>query len=318
MHFSVPWRAKTDKHEGMEIDMDISKLIDLCNRYQSELSYEFSIPPGLSILRREAKSDIEAVVYEPVMCLILQGSKVTSIGDQLVELRPGDALLVSHDLPVVSRITEASAGKPYLALILSLDLGLLRSLYDQVAEAPVPDTRRRSLSAGAADPAWLAPLARYLELMDNPLDAKVLGPSIRREIHYRLLLSPAGKMLRDLLVADSHASRIARAIHRLRTEFRSPLSVGDLAKTAGMSASSFHEHFKSVTGTTPLQFQKDLRLIEAKALLMDKAPTVSEAAYAVGYESPTHFSRDYARKFGLPPSRDSAAPVPRDAMAAHT
>ncbi len=284
--------------------MDLSRLIDLCTRYSGDKRREPHDLPGLSVFRREAESDIEAVLYEPVMCLILQGSKVTSVGDQAVELTPGDALLVSHDLPVVSRITRASAEKPYLAVILALDLGLVRSLYDLVADAPAtsaPDAR--SLSTGPADPAWLAPLVRYLELMDDPLDAKVLGPSIRREIHYRLLLSPIGKMLRNLLVADSHASRVAKAIHKVRAEFRSPLCVSELAKAAGMSPSSFHQHFKSVTGTTPLQYQKDLRLIEARALLTDRTHTVSGAAYAVGYESPTHFSRDYSRKFGLPPSR---------------
>jgi AraC-like DNA-binding protein len=290
--------AAREKH------MDLSHLIDLCNRYSNDKTEEILKLPGLSIFRREVESDIEAFIYEPVLCLILQGSKVTSIGDQVVELKPGDAVLVSHDLPVVSRITKASVDEPYLAVILLLDLRLVRSLYDQVADAPMPDAYGRSLSAGQAEPAWIAPLVRYFELMDNPLDAKVLGPSIRREIHYRLLLSPIGKMLRNLLVADSHASRIAKAIQRLRAEFRSLLSVSDLAKTAGMSASSFHEHFKSVTGTTPLQYQKDLRLIEARALLAIRKQTVSEAAYAVGYESPTHFSRDYSRKFGMPPSRE--------------
>ena len=196
------------------------------------------------------------MIYEPVVCLILQGSKVTSIGDQRVDLRPGDALLVSHDLPVVSRITKASKPEPYIAVILSLDLGLVRSLYDQVTDSDLPGAKARSLSAWQADPAWLAPLIRYFELMDNPMDAQVLGPSILREIHYRLLLSPIGRMLRRLLIADSHASRIAKAIHVLRNEFRSPLCVSDLANRAGMSPSSFHEHFKSVTGTTPLQYQK--------------------------------------------------------------
>jgi AraC-like DNA-binding protein len=145
--------------------------------------------------------------------------------------------------------------------------------------------------------------------MDDPLDAKVLGPSILREIHYRLLLSPIGSMLRNLLVANSNASRVAKAIRRLRSEYRFPLKVPDLAKAAGMSASSFHEHFKAVTGTTPLQYQKDLRLIEARALLKERQKAVSEAAYAVGYESPTHFSRDYSRKFGLPPSKDAGGSI---------
>jgi len=284
--------------------MDLARLKDLSVRYYADKQCKNRKLPGLSVLRREAQSDIEAWIYEPVLCLILQGGKVTSVGDQAVELGPGDALLVSHDLPVVSRITKASAREPYLAVILSLDLRLVRCLYDEVAESPAPDACVRSLSAAPADSAWLAPLVRYLELMDNPLDAKVLGSSILREIHYRLLLASIGKMLRNLLVADSHASRVAKAIRRLRSEYRFPLRVQDLAKSAGMSASSFHQHFKAVTGTTPLQYQKDLRLIEARALLTERSHTVSGVAYAVGYESPTHFSRDYTRKFGFPPSRD--------------
>jgi AraC-like DNA-binding protein len=306
--------AKSDRDHGQEKYMDLSHLTDLCKRYNFDKVEAFQGLPGLSIFRRETESDIEAFIYEPVVCLILQGSKVTSIGDQVVELKPGDALLVSHDLPVVSRITKASTEEPYLAVILSIDLGLVRSLYDQVVDALVPDADARSLSAEVADPAWLAPLIRYFELMDKPLDAKVLGFSIRREIHYRLILSPIGKMLRNLLVVDSHASRIAKAILRMRAEFRSPLRVSDLAKTAGMSVSSFHKHFKSVTGTTPLQYQKDLRLIEAKALLADKNCTVSQASYAVGYESPTHFSRDYSRKFSFPPSVDLSSAISTSKM----
>lgn len=284
--------------------MDLLRLTELCSGIEAANAADSPRLPGLSVLRRESPSEIEATVYEPVLCLILQGSKVTAIGDQIAELHPGDALLVSHDLPVTSRITRASVREPYLAAILALDLGLIRSLYATVADLPVPDTIARSLSAGRADQAWLAPLVRYFELIGNPLDAQVLGPSILREIHYRLLLSPIGGMLRRLVVADSHASRIARAIQRVRADFRAPLSVPDLANTVGMSASSFHSHFKSVTGTTPIQYQKDLRLIAARALLADRNTSVSEAAYAVGYESPTHFSRDYSRKFGVPPSRD--------------
>jgi transcriptional regulator GlxA family with amidase domain len=140
--------------------------------------------------------------------------------------------------------------------------------------------------------------------MNNAQDARVLGPAILLETHYRLLLSPMGKMLRQLVIADSHASRIAKAIQQLKTEFRSPLSVSELASTAGMSVSSFHQHFKSVTGTTPLQYLKDMRLIAAKAMLLNKSHTVSQVSYAIGYESPAHFSRDYRRKFGLPPSKD--------------
>lgn len=249
-------------------------------------------------------SEIEATIYDPLVCLILQGSKVASIGKDSVHLHPSDALLVSHDLPVVSRITKASAEEPYIALILALDLGLVRSLYDQVADAAPPTAAPRTLSACQADPSWLAPLTRYTELIDHPMDMKVLGPSILREIHYRLLLSPIGSMLRRLLIVDSHANRIAKAIHMLRNNFRETISVADLADCAGMSPSSFHKHFKAVASTTPLQFQKDLRLIEARMLLVEQGQFVSEAAYAVGYESATQFSRDYSKKFKIPPSRD--------------
>jgi AraC-like DNA-binding protein len=292
--------------------MDLARLIDQSNRYWLEGLRNGRTLPGLTVLRRETVSEIEAVVYEPVICLILQGCKKTSIGDQFAELGPGDALLVSHDLPVQSMITKASPQEPYLAVILMLDLGLVRSLHEQLADVPMHETDGRSLAAGRAEPAWLASFERYFDLFDNPLDAKVLGPSVLREIHYRLLLSPAGKMLRNLLVADSHASRVGKAILRLRREFRSPLTLPELAKTAGMSATSFHQHFKAVTGTTPLQYQKDLRLIAARALLAGQGQTVTEAAFAIGYESPTHFSRDYRRKFGKSPRHDArdAASMP--------
>jgi len=262
--------------------------------------------PAAHIFQREDVTSFEAVVYNPVICLILQGQKEMNVGDRLVSLAEGDALLVSHDLPVTSKITEASPDAPYRALILSLDLSILRSLYEQVGESVTDAHDAKSLSASVADPAWVDPILRYLELMDAPLDAQVLGPMILKEIHYRLLLSPIGGMLRNLLSVDSHASRIAKSIQRIRSSFREPLVVGDLAEAAGMSQSSFHEHFKSVTGTSPLQYQKDLRMIEARALLERGVPSVSVAGFEVGYESSTHFSRDYSRKFGCSPKHHLA------------
>jgi len=289
--------------------MELARLIDQSRRYMQRTAESNRSLPGLTVLCREAPSDHEAVVYEPVICLILQGRKETSIGDQFADLGPGDVLLVSHHLPVQSRITVASPQAPYLAVILTLDLDLVRGLRDQLADVGLPDPDGRSLATGRADPALLHAIERYFDLTDNPLDAQVLGASTLREIHYRLLLSPAGAMLRRLLVVDSHASRIAKAILRLRRDFRAPLSLPDLARTAGMSTTSFHQHFKAVTGTTPLQYQKDLRLIAARTLLTHRGQSVMEAAYANGYESPTHFSRDYRRKFGNPPGRDAKGAV---------
>lgn len=262
--------------------------------------------PAAHIFQRDAISAFEAVVYNPVICLILQGKKELHLGDRLVAVAEGDALLVSHDLPMTSKITEASPDAPYRALIISLDLSILRSLYEQVGEAVSEEHHATSLSASGTDPVWVEPMVRYLELMDTPLEAQVLGPMILKEIHFRLLMSPIGGMLRNLLSVDSHASRISRSIQRIRASFREPLVVGDLAQVAGMSQSSFHEHFKSVTGTTPLQYQKDLRMIEARALLSRGVSSVSVAGFEVGYESPTHFSRDYSRKFGCSPKHHLA------------
>lgn len=300
--------------------MTLSQISCLAMHYGAEVQRGKGGLPRLGVYRRYRVSDIEATVYEPVLCLILQGGKTTGIGEHRVELRPGDALLVSHHLPVVSRITEASPERPYTAVVLTLDLGIVRGLYGQLADAADSGFEAKPLSVGQADPVWLAPLARYLELIDNEMDAEVLGPATLREIHYRLLTSPMGRMLRPQLAVESHASRIAKAIARMRADFRLPMRVADLAGAAGMSASSFHAHFRSVTGTTPLQYQKDLRLIEARSLLIDRGQSVSEAAYSVGYESPTHFSRDYSRKFGSPPGRDARkiAPAAHDRFARTT
>jgi AraC-like DNA-binding protein len=288
-----------------ELAMNLARLIEKSTFYWHENEENGRILPGFKVLRKEQVTEIEALVYEPVICLILQGRKETAIGDQSVDLGPGDVLLVSHDLPVTSRITSASPHAPYIAVILALDFGMVRGLYEQIVDMAVPETHSRSLAVGRAEPALLTALERYIDLLDSPLDVQVLGPAILREIHYRLLLSPAGKMLRALVFVDSHASRVAKAIGELRRNFRAPLRLPDLAKTAGMSTTSFHQHFKAVTGTTPLQYQKDLRLIAARTLLAGWGQTVTEVAFAVGYQSPTHFSRDYKRKFGKAPGSDT-------------
>ena len=261
--------------------------------------------PNLTVLKTMEVSEFDAVVYKPVVCLVLQGAKETTIGDQSVTLRAGSALVVSHDLPVQSRIISASPDTPYMALIVSLEHGVLRSLHEQISSVSQATMPLRSLSAGPADSRVIETIGRYLALMDSSVEAEVLGPSILREIHFRLLMSPIGGMLRSLLSIDSHASRVARAIMHIKRDFRQNLSIPDLAQSAGMSQSSFHGHFKQVTGTTPLQYQKDLRLIAARDLLRAGRHSVASAGFEVGYESPTHFSRDYQRKFGTVPSRES-------------
>ena len=238
--------------------MSLDQLEKLAERYMIENNDSMELPfPNLHILQREEVSEFECVVYNPVICLILRGSKVTSIGTQRVSVSRGDALLVSHDLPVSSKITKASTDCPYLALVLSLDLGIIRNLYEQVGEEVIEVTDARSLSIGDMESSWVEPLVRYVEMMSRPLEAKVLGPLVLREIHFQLLMSPIGGMLRNLLLIDSHASRISEAISKIRSNFQEPLAVAELARVAGMGQSSFHEHFKSVTGTSPLDLSRN-------------------------------------------------------------
>jgi AraC-like DNA-binding protein len=255
---------------------------------------------GLLLLRQDAPSAFEAFLYEPVLCLILQGRKQVSIGEQSLSFGPGECLLVSHDMPVCSRITKA----PYLALVLEVDLATIRKLYEEVAESALDSERARAAITHRADPGLLDALRRYLALADSPADAKVLGPLISKEIHYRLLMAPFGGMLRSLIRHDSDASAIARAIGHLRGDIRASIAIPDLARRVGMSASSFHKHFRTITSTTPLQYQKELRLLEARRLLKTDGASVTIAALEVGYESSSQFSREYARKFGVPPSQD--------------
>jgi AraC-like DNA-binding protein len=257
---------------------------------------------GLLLLRQSAPSPIEACLYEPVLCLILQGRKQVSMGEHMLSFGPGECLLVSHDLPVHSQITHA----PYLALVLQIDLATVRRLYDEVAESTFDSGPARSAVTHRADPELLDALHRYIALADSPADAKVLGPLISKELHYRLLTAPFGGMLRTLIRHDSHASAIARAIGHIRDDIRSPIAIPDLARRVGMSASAFHKHFKTITSTTPVQYQKELRLLEARQLLKTGSASVTTAAFSVGYESPSQFSREYARKFGVPPREDAA------------
>jgi len=203
---------------------------------------------------------------------------------------------------VCSKITRV----PYLALVLKIDVATIRKLYDETAESALNCEQACAAVTHRADSGLLDALLRYLTLADSPADAKVLGPLISKEIHYRLLVAPFGGMLRCLLRHDSNASAIARAISHIRGDIRSPIAIPELARRVGMSAASFHKHFKTITATTPLQYQKKLRLLEARQLLRTSGASVTTAAFDVGYESPSQFSREYARKFGVAPSQDAA------------
>ena len=198
---------------------------------------------GLMLFRQNNPSPIEFSLYEPVLCLILQGRKQVTIGEQTLSFGPGECLLVSHDLPVSSRITRA----PYASLVFEVNVATIRKLYDEVSESALDDERARAAETHRADPGMVDALRRYLALAESPADAKVLGPLISKEIHYRLLMAPFGGMLRSLIRHDSDASAVTRAIGQIRTELRSPIAIPQLARQVGMSVSSFHKHFKAIT-----------------------------------------------------------------------
>ncbi|MEM8994439.1 MAG: AraC family transcriptional regulator [Acidobacteriota bacterium] len=265
--------------------------------------------PDLGLLeichRRPTRLTLTA--YEPSLCLILQGAKEVKVGDRELELRAGDSVIVSHHVPLLAGVTEASPSAPFVALAVEVDLDLIRGLYQEVEALDLTPGDLGALQVGSAEEALVEAAGRLFDLGERPVDAHVLGPSVRREIHYRLLVAGHGHSLRALARPRSQASQISRAVAELRRRFAEPLSVADLARTAGMSASTFHDHFKRVTSTTPLQFQKSLRLIEARRLLQTGGSSVTEAAFEVGYQSPTQFSREYSRRFGHAPRYDVAS-----------
>jgi AraC-like DNA-binding protein len=261
--------------------------------------------PGLTTVRATAPSELVHAISRPLVCLVLQGGKHVTMGSQAFAFAAGDSLLITADVPTVSQITRASVAAPYLSLVLELDLAVIAELASQMEAVPVADhapVRIQPTDAEVADAAL-----RLMRLLDRPASVPVLCAQLLRELHYWLLAGRHGAAIRRLGWPDGHAQRVARAVAVLRAEFARPLPVERLAAVAGMSPSSFHRHFRSVTSLSPLQFQKQLRLIEARRLMLSAGMTASSAAFAVGYESVPQFTREYGRMFGLPPVRDAKA-----------
>ncbi len=264
---------------------------------------------GLLLSRAEAPSSVIRSVYRPSFCAVLQGAKVSTLGDQPFFYRAGQGLLATIDVPVAAQITEASPTRPYLAFSLEIEPAMVADLLVehgcQLAAPPPP----RALATTDLDGALCDPFVRLLDLLDSPADLPVLAPLIRREIVWRLLAGRLGAALRQTGVADSHGSRIGRATAWIRDHYAEAFRVADLAALAHMSIPSFHRHIKAATLQTPVQFQKQVRLQAARRLLLAEgaAASVASVGYAIGYESPSQFSRDYRRLFGDSPGRDGAA-----------
>lgn len=262
---------------------------------------------NLSFFRRELPSPPAFCMVEPSIILVVQGAKQMRIGDEAYPYDTARFLITSLDLPASSEVTVASPEYPCLGLMLKLDLRMLAELCAQ-GGLPVPRDRYtgRSVGIGTATPVILASFRRLLELLDEPDAIAVLAPLIQREIHYRLLTSDQAPRLRQIASIDGQGHRIAKAIDWLKLNYAQPLRIEELATRVQMSAPTFHHHFRQLTAMSPLQYQKWLRLNEAKRLMLNEHLDAASAAFHVGYESPSQFSREYGRLFGAPPKRDIA------------
>ncbi|MEH2181560.1 AraC family transcriptional regulator [Nostoc sp.] len=260
---------------------------------------------GLRFNRSSSPSESCHSISIPAFCVIAQGSKEVLLGKDRYQYDPIHYLLATVELPIVSRILEASKEQPYLSLRLDLDPTLVSSV---MVEAGHPSSRSRAhvkaIDVSPLDANLLDAVVRLVRLLDSPAEAHVLAPLIKREIIYRLLMGEQGNRLRHIAVFGGYTYYIARAVERLRKDFKEPLRIESIARELGMSVSGFHHHFKSVTAMSPLQFQKQLRLQEARRLMLGENLDATSAAYQVGYDDASHFNREYKRLFGAPPIRD--------------
>ena len=259
--------------------------------------------PGLTTIRATAPSGLDYAISQPLVCLVLQGTKRVTMGNRAFTFSAGDSLLITADVPTVSRIKRASIAAPYFSLVLDLDPAVIADLAVEMKAAPVAKgapVRHEPTDAEVTDAAL-----RLMRLIERPASVPVLRAQLVREMHYWLLAGRHGAAIRHLGWPDGHVQRVARAVAVLRAQFAQPLRVEHLAAVAGMSPASFHQHFRTVTSLSPLQFQKQLRLIEARRLMLSDGVTASSAAFAVGYQSVSQFTREYGRMFGLPPVRET-------------
>ena len=260
--------------------------------------------PRLALVRSSTSTLPQHGTYEPALCIVAQGRKRAMLSDREYLYDPATFLVVSVDLPIIGCVVEARAEEPYLSLRLNLDLPVLTELMLEHGGAAAPPGAAPGLALSRMTPELLDSALRLMRLLDTPGDMAALAPLAEREILYRLLTGEQGAMMRHIACAESRLSQVSRAIAWIKRNFTRAFSVEQAAAEAGMSPSSFHQHFKAVTTMSPLQYRTQLRLQEARRLMIAEAMDAATAGFRVGYESPSQFSRDYSRIFGAPPARD--------------
>lgn len=262
--------------------------------------------PRVAMVQGKIPEHQLAAVYDPMVNLILTGSKTMTVGDRTFRYDPATYFVMSVDLPAVGSVHPSGDGDPYLAISLTLEPAIVANLLADLPKPAGGELYRPGFSVAPVTPELLDAWLRMLRLMKRPNEIAALAPAYEREILFRVLQGPQGWMLRDIATPDTALSRIGIAIQWIRENFAKPLRVEALAEMAALSVSAFHRHFNAVTALSPLQYQKHVRLLHARSLLIAGEGNATSVAFGVGYESPTQFSREYARQFGLPPSKDAA------------
>ena len=263
--------------------------------------------PGVYIYHSSKPTECVPSVFKPAFCVIAQGSKSVLLNDESFDYDSGHYLISTLDLPIVSNVVEASREKPYLNLRIDLDPTLVASvMMESGIKVKKSDAAVKAMDVSSLDADLLDAVVKLVRLLDTPEEMKVLAPLIIHEIVYRLLKGAQGARLSHLITTEGDASRVSTAVKRLREKIDQPLKVENLARELGMSISGFHHHFKAVTAMSPLQYQKQIRLQEARRLMLGEGMDVASASFRVGYEDPSYFSRDYKKLFGAPPQRDIA------------
>lgn len=261
--------------------------------------------PGVEIFKATSTTVPLPVVYEPSLCVLAQGQKQVFMDRNIFDYKAGEFLTVTVDLPLHSQITQATPAEPYLLLKVDIDAASIAELNSHlVQQSPVDSAAGKGLFVGNIDSGTASAVMRLAELLQTPEHIAVLAEQTKREMFYRLLCGRYGPLISQMAIKDSHLRRISNAVQCIKLEFRNPLSIPHLADLAGMSVSSFHAHFKTITGLSPLQYQKSLRLLAARNMMAAENLDAAATAYQVGYESPSQFSREYTRMFGNPPARD--------------
>ena len=282
------------------------ELAALVGRYATEDGLTHTKIPRLNLVRASHPTEPVQTVHEPSLCIVAQGKKEVFLDEQIYPYDPGEYLIVSVDMPKVGQVVEATPEMPYLGFHLSIDSGVLGELLVETGLDSGNGGRSSSGQALApADPEVLGAAFRLLRLLDTPQDISVVAPLIEREILYRLLKGGHATALRQIALAEGKHLQVGRAISWIKEHYREPYRAEDVAYQARMSPSALHHHFKAMTGMSPLQYQKHLRLQEARRLIMNASVDAATAGFSVGYNSPSQFGREYGRLCGEPPLRDT-------------